>query len=127
MPFSVLTVDDDAATHLVLSLLIQIENRMAASAPAFNGHEALERVAAECPDVIISDVNMPGLGGLQALPLMRDACPEAVIALYSSHPAARTGLHLGADAVFDKSADDPAEMLSELLRLYETAGRRKDG
>jgi CheY-like chemotaxis protein len=125
LPFSVLTVDDDATTHQVLSVLIEIEDGLEPTAPAFDGRQALLRVQDKCPDVIICDVNMPGMSGIQVLPLLRDACPEAVIALYSSHPAARTGTALGANAVFDKSADDPSEMLSELLRLCETS-RRSD-
>ena len=125
MPFSVLTVDDDAATQRVLSVLIDIEERLAPTEPAYDGAEALRRVEDGCPDVIICDVNMPGMSGLQALPLLRQACPEAVIALYSSHPMARTGIQLGANAVFDKSSDDPSVMLAELLRLCE-ASRRSD-
>jgi len=123
LPFSVLTVDDDAATHQVLSVLIDVEERLAPTEPAFDGAEALRRVQHLRPDVIICDVNMPGMSGMQALPLLRDACPEAVIALYSAHPMARTGLQLGANAVFDKSSDDPSEMLAELLSLCEAAVR----
>jgi hypothetical protein len=50
------------------------------------------------------------------VPLLRQACPQAVIALYSSHPETRTGLQVGADAVFDKTSDDHSEMLAELVR-----------
>ena len=123
MQFSVLTVDDDAATQQVLSVLIDIEERLAPTEPAYDSAEALRRVEDGCPDVIICDVNMPGMSGLQALPLLRQACPEAVIALYSAHPMARTGIQLGANAVFDKSSDDPSAMLAELLRLCEESGR----
>ena len=123
MPFSVLIVDDDPGTQRVLSVLIEVEDRLAPTDQAYSGAEALHHVATRCPDVIICDVNMPGMSGLQALPLLRQACPDAVIALYSSHPMARTGLQLGADATFDKSSTDPSEMLAELLRLCEASVR----
>ena len=121
MPFSVLIVDDDPGTQRVLSVLIEVEDMLSPTDQAYSGAEALHHVATRCPDVIICDVNMPGMSGLQALPLLRRACPDAVIALYSSHPMARTGLQLGADATFDKSSTDPTEMLAELLRLCEAS------
>ena len=98
-----MTVDDDPATQQVLSVLIDVEPELSAADQAYTGAEALAHVETRSPDIIICDVNMPGMSGMQALPLLRQACPDAVIALYSSHPMARTGLQRGADAVFDKS------------------------
>ena len=121
MPFSVLIVDDDPGTQRVLSVLIEVEDKLSPTDQAYSGAEALHHVATRCPDVIICDVNMPGMSGLQALPLLREACPNAVIGLYSAHPMARTGLQLGANAVFDKSSTDPSVMLSELLRLCQVS------
>ena len=121
LPFSVLIVDDDPGTQRVLSVLIEVEDMLSPTDQAYSGAEALHHVATRCPDVIICDVNMPGMSGLQALPLLREACPNAVIALSSAHPMARTGLQLGANAVFDKSSTDPSVMLSELLRLCQVS------
>jgi len=121
LPFSVMTVDDDPATQQVLSVLIDVEPELAPADQAYTGAEALQHVVTRSPDIIICDVNMPGMSGMQALPLLRQACPGAVIALYSSHPMARTGLQRGADAVFDKSSTDPSQMLAELLRLCQVS------
>jgi CheY-like chemotaxis protein len=117
MPYRVLVVDDEAVTHAALSLLISVEDALVVTEPAFDAFEALRLVRASCADIIICDTNMPGLSGIEAVPLLREACPRAVIALYSAHPTARTGLQVGADAVFDKASDDPCEMLAELVRL----------
>ena len=117
-------VDDDPATQRVLSVLIEVEDMLSPTDQAYSGAEALHHVATRCPDVIICDVNMPGMSGMQALPLLRQACPDAVIALYSSHPMARTRTAAGRDAVFDKSSTDPSVMLGELLRLARTQARR---
>ena len=114
-----MTVDDDPATQQVLSVLIDVEPELAPADQAYSGAEALQHVLTRSPDIIICDVNMPGMSGMQALPLLRQACPDAVIALYSSHPMARTGLQRGADAVFDKSSTDPSMMLGELLRMCQ--------
>ena len=116
-----MTVDDDPATQQVLSVLIDVEPDLAPADQAYTGAEALQHVVTLSPDIIICDVNMPGMSGMQALPLLRQACPDAVIALYSSHPMARTGLQQGADAVFDKSSTDPSLMLAELLTLCQVA------
>ena len=114
-----MTVDDDPATQQVLSVLIDVEPELAPADQAYSGAEALQHLVTFSPDIIICDVNMPGMSGIQALPLLRQACPRAVIALYSSHPMARTGLQLGADAVFDKSSTDPSLMLAEVLKLCQ--------
>ena len=48
---------------------------------AASGEEALARMAGAEPDVVILDLNMPGLGGSGTLPLLRARCPAVPILL----------------------------------------------
>lgn len=60
----VLFVDDEDMNRRVIGRLLQADGYEVAVAP--NGREALEAVAAECPDIILMDVMMPVMDGLEA-------------------------------------------------------------
>ena len=49
-----------------------------------NGKQAVDDVARSVPDVIILDVDMPIMDGLEALPLLKRACPNARILMVST-------------------------------------------
>jgi CheY-like chemotaxis protein len=116
-PFFVLVVDDDPSVLYLLTLLIEADTRLALAGTATDGRAALDTVQHGCPDAIVCDVRMPGMGGLEALPLLRRACPRSVIVMYSSEPeSAAPALQAGADAIYDKSAD-PAPMLDAIVAL----------
>jgi two-component system, chemotaxis family, protein-glutamate methylesterase/glutaminase len=106
MPFSVLAVDDRPEVLHLLKVWIDCDDRLELVGTAVDGHTAMQWVAEQCPDAIICDVQMPGLGGLEALPSLREACPHAVILMYTSAPEiSAVAQRLGADAVVDKSSD----------------------
>ena len=65
----VLVVDDDAGiTEILESILVDAGYAVATAA---SGEEALQRVAADVPDVVILDFRMPGLGGTGLLRALR--------------------------------------------------------
>lgn len=67
---TILVVDDEFATLWVLEALLQDEGY--AIRTASNGLEALERVAEERPDLILTDVMMPRLTGLELVQRLGD-------------------------------------------------------
>jgi two-component system, chemotaxis family, protein-glutamate methylesterase/glutaminase len=116
-PFSVLLVDDQPQVLHLLTTLIETDDRLVVAGTASNGQAALATVQRGCPDAIVSNVRMPIMDGLQALPLLRRACPRSVIVVYSSDvDDAREAMDAGADAVFDK-AQDASLMLDRLVEL----------
>jgi DNA-binding NarL/FixJ family response regulator len=122
-PYSVLAVDDQLPVLQLLMLRIESDARLRLAGIATDGHAAIRLVNQECPDAIICDVKMPGLGGLEALPALREACPDAVIMMHTSAPdLACTAQQLGADTVVDKTAD-PSELLDCLVDLCRTRCR----
>lgn len=75
---------------------------------ASDGREALDIAPALDPDVVLLDVNMPGMGGIEALPLLREALPNAnIIALTTSWRSAweEHFRKLGGDGFIEKPRD----------------------
>jgi CheY-like chemotaxis protein len=83
---------------------------------ASDGREALEVAPPLRPDVVLLDVNMPGMGGIEALPHLRQALPDAkIVALTTSWRSAweEHFLKLGGDGYVEKPRD--ALTLPDLL------------
>jgi CheY-like chemotaxis protein len=99
----------------------QFKMEFALSAP-----EALERVdVAEKPDLflILSDVNMPGMSGLELLPRAREARPDVpviMITAYGDADTRRKAFDAGAAGLFTKPIDFP-ELRDEIGRRLEAA------
>lgn len=100
LPATVLVVDDLDANARLLERLLEREGYRVIFAK--NGHEALDRVRREHPDLILMDVIMPGMGGLETCQLLKSD-PETrlvpvvlVTALQTSADRVR-GLEVGAD------------------------------
>jgi DNA-binding NarL/FixJ family response regulator len=118
MPFSVLVVDDAASVVEILAVLIDGEADLSVAGRARDGLAAVHRAVRSCPDAIICDQRMPRLQGLEALPLLRRACPDTVIVMYTSNPddIAAEAYRLGADAVLDKLVP-PSEAIDLVVTL----------
>ena len=101
--YSVLAVDDTPSMLQLLVLWIESDARVRLAGVASDGDDAVRLASRECPDAVICDVMMPRMGGLEALPALRAACPDSVIIMFTSAPDIAVKAHQrGADAVFDK-------------------------
>jgi len=70
------------------------------------------------PDVILLDLSMPGMDGLEAIPRMREVAPQAAILVFSGFAAdrmAETALALGAHGYLEKG--EPLERVRETVRV----------
>ena len=122
MAHSVLVVDDRPEVVELLSSFLEADDRLSLNGVARDGVEAVAHSERGCPDAIILDVEMPRMSGLEALPMLRRACPTGVIVVYSSDPeGASTGPRLGADAVVDK-AGDPLDLIDLVADLCRAKG-----
>jgi len=68
-PPCVLIVDDDPATRMLCSVNLQLEGLRVLEAT--DGHHGLERARFESPDLVLTDVTMPGLDGFQLAEALR--------------------------------------------------------
>lgn len=80
----VLIVDDQNAIADTLSAILHREGFEAK--PVYSGESALEQ-SAICPDVVVADVLMPGMSGIEMAIRMRERCPSCRILLMSGAAA----------------------------------------
>jgi DNA-binding NarL/FixJ family response regulator len=79
----VLLVDDHPITRDALSALLRQHDFTIVGAAA-DGAEAVELARRQRPQLVLLDLSMPGLGGLEALPRIRDAAPECEVVILTA-------------------------------------------
>jgi CheY-like chemotaxis protein len=110
---NLLVVDDDAALRMSLShIFAAFGHRVRCAADGFS---ALSELRVEVPDVILSDLNMPGMSGFEFLSVVRRRFPTVkVIAMSSAFAVNDIPLGVAADAFYQKGSN-----LGSLLQIME--------
>lgn len=85
MPLRILLVDDHEVVRRGLSVLLRAKPDWEACGEASNGREAVEKALKLNPDVVILDVGMPNLNGLEATRQIVKARPEVRILILTLH------------------------------------------
>ena len=81
----ILVVDDE---KVIADTIVQILNRNGFIAEAaYGGQEAIDKVTRRCPELVLSDVLMPHVDGVEAAIAIRQQCPETRIVLFSGQAA----------------------------------------
>jgi DNA-binding NarL/FixJ family response regulator len=81
----VLIADDHAIVRDGLRQLLGGQQDMEAAGEAEDGHQALEKAKALRPDVVLLDIAMPRLSGIEVIGLIRQAAPDSQIVVLSMH------------------------------------------
>jgi len=103
----VLCVDDHPVVRQGITMLLAVEPDMALVAEASNGREAIQQFRAHRPDVTLMDLQMPGMGGLDAIGAIRAEFPDAriiVLTTYAGDAQAQRALQAGARGYLLKNA-----------------------
>jgi len=82
---NLLLVDDEEEFITTLAERLQLRNLP--SRYALNGDQALQLVAASAPDVIVLDLKMPGLDGLEVLRRVKKEYPQVEVIILTGHGA----------------------------------------
>ncbi|MBW2062961.1 MAG: response regulator [Deltaproteobacteria bacterium] len=104
--FKVLLVDDEE--EFVKSLSERLEIRELKSDMAFNGEQAMQQVSDEVPDVMVLDLKMPGIDGLEVLRRIKKFYPQVQVVILTGHGTDKDEAQakkLGAFAYLQKPVD----------------------
>jgi two-component system response regulator DesR len=123
----ILVAEDQAMVLGALSALLEIESDFAVVGQARTGAEALALATRERPDVVVTDIEMPGLSGLDLAAALREAAhPARVIILttFARPGYLRRALDVGASGYLLKDA--PSAQLADAIRRVAAGGRAID-
>src|SRR5450759_4966596 len=84
-PTKVMLVDDHAVVRMGFRLLLEASCNIRVVAEADSGEEATRIYPEVRPDVVVMDISMPGLGGLEAVNRILAKDPAARILILSAH------------------------------------------
>jgi two-component system, NarL family, nitrate/nitrite response regulator NarL len=116
----VLVVDDNAAVRTLVRQLFALEPDFEIAGEADNGREALEKASDLRPDIVILDLAMPVVNGLDAAPELRKIFPEIKIILFTVEQGSevdRLASQAGINAVILK--DNAPRLISQARLLLE--------
>lgn len=116
-----LFVDDEE--ELVSAVVERLQIRGIATVGETSGQDALDRLGTEDFDIVVLDVKMPGLGGLEVIQRIKERHPDLPVILLSGHGSvddAERGLELGAFDYLMKPVK--IDRLLEICRKAVTAG-----
>jgi DNA-binding NarL/FixJ family response regulator len=124
----IVIADDDRRTRAALRALLSTHTRFEVVGEAVDGRDVLTQVERWQPDVVLLDLHMPLVNGLQATQVIKGRWPEIVIVVLSMDNAQRSAaLAAGADAFVSK-ADGPDQIVTTLQEVCgEDRGGAKGG
>src|ERR1700747_3565007 len=125
MATPILIVDDyPVARETVRSLLIW--HSMEVCGEAENGKQAIEKVKELSPDLVLLDINMPEMNGVQAAYEIRRIAPSAKILFFTVHdtPESMAAAHLIVDGFVPKSAAG-TKLIPEVKRVLNVCNARR--
>jgi DNA-binding NarL/FixJ family response regulator len=120
---SVVVADDELAVRALLGITLSMEQDFQVVGEAADGNEAVGMVESSHPDAVVLDLMMPVLGGMDAIPLIRECSPGTKIVVFSALSADQVSaecMHRGADAYVEKTKF-VTELTETLHRLCPVA------
>ncbi len=119
----VLLVDDHELVRTGIEHLLNKTNGISVIGVASSGEEAIERVAELGPDVVLMDINMPGIGGIEASRKIYQKFPDIKVIALSVHddgPFPHHLLRVGAHGFISKSSP-----VTEMVNAIQIVHRGK--
>ncbi|MEO5887939.1 MAG: response regulator transcription factor [Anaerolineales bacterium] len=118
---TVILVDDHAVLRDGLRYLLERETDIQIIATAANGREAVEQATQNCPDVVLMDISMPVMNGIEATQQICEVCKNTKVAILSMHHTSehiQRALKAGAQGYLLKDSAG-AEVIEAIHALYE--------
>ncbi len=122
-PARVFLCDDVAEIRVLMRFTLEEDPELEVVGEAADGEAGVAGVLDTDAEVILLDLSMPGMDGLEAIGRLRERAPRAGIIVLSGFPAERLGvaaLALGADRYLEKN--EPAEAIR--AAVHESAAQQ---
>ena len=113
-------VDDQTMIRAGFRSLLTKDERFQVLGDSGDPRQAIESIENLRPDVVLLDISMPGLSGIDAIPLIRKAHPKVKIVMLTHHEGetfVEQALEAGADGYLSKDSD-PAELVLALQSVH---------
>ncbi len=120
-------VEDQSMVRGALAALLSLESDIEVVGSAGDGEEAWVKVRLLRPDIVLTDIEMPKLTGLELAQRIRDSampCKIVILTTFARPGYLRRALESGASGYLLK--DSPAEKLADALRKVHRGGRAVD-
>ncbi len=120
----ILLVDDEK--EFVLTLSERLETRNLGSAIAYDGEEALSIMETDAPDVMVLDLKMPGIDGLEVLRRVKREKPATEVIILTGHGSEqeeRQAMELGAFAYLEKPVN--IDVLTDTMKQAYSKARQE--
>lgn len=124
---SVLLAEDQAMVRGALAALLKLESDIDVVASVGDGDLAWRELGRLKPDIVVTDIEMPGLTGLELAQRIKDqglSCKVVILTTFARPGYLRRALDAGASGYLLKDA--PADRLAEALRKVHRGGRAVD-
>ena len=120
IPKQILIADDDSLVRNVLRSFLESQTRVKVCGEAVNGLDAIEKARTLNPDLIVMDLSMPIMNGLEAGAVLKAMLPKVPIVMYAVHDTAAIkvqALAAGVRAVVQKH--DVNSLAIHIIELLE--------
>ncbi|WP_068775536.1 response regulator [Paenibacillus sp. FJAT-26967] len=130
MTFKVMLVDDELLVRLGIKSLIEWEQHgFTYLGDAPDGEKALELMQHEAPDILLTDIVMPRMNGLELIDRVKLLYPDMLIIVLSSHNEfdyVRKAMKLGVEDYILKTSLKPSELLDILVETSKKIARKRE-
>jgi DNA-binding NarL/FixJ family response regulator len=123
MAIRVVLTDDEEEVRVLVRAALALDNRFELVGEATNGAEAVELVREQHPDVVLLDLRMPAMNGLEAAAVFHRESPDTGIVVFSAYlsdEAKETARAMGAAACLGKTT--PIRDVLDTLAAAGSAG-----
>lgn len=130
MTLKVMLADDELLVRLGIKSLIEWEKHgFSFIGDAPDGMKALELMEQEVPDILLTDIIMPRMGGLELIETAKTRYPDTLFIVLSSHNEfdyVRKAMRMGVEDYILKTSMKPSELLQILLEASSKIAKRRE-